>query len=102
MSELRCELPDALARERIARRMASIHNPSDATPELVDFVAARFDAWPEALPVSTQRSIKATVAAACIAVSGRTEIEPAEERFLLNEAVLRHMTNAWLLAHTKV
>jgi aminoglycoside phosphotransferase family enzyme/predicted kinase len=46
--EVRCELPVAVAKERVARRMASGFDPSDATPEVVEHLLAQFDPWPEA------------------------------------------------------
>lgn len=55
--ELKCDAPLSMARERIARRMASVYNPSDATPEIADHIAAGFDPWPVAMLVDTTRSI---------------------------------------------
>lgn len=71
ITELRCELPLAIARERIARRMSSIHNPSDASPEVADAIAASFDPWPEAEPVDTQQSRDRCVADGCLIVLRR-------------------------------
>jgi aminoglycoside phosphotransferase family enzyme len=59
--ELCCEAPLGLARERIARRMASHYNPSDATPEIADHIAAGFDPWPAAMAVDTSGSIADSV-----------------------------------------
>lgn len=64
LTELRCVLPPAIAKERIARRMSSIHNPSDATPELVDVIEEGFDHWPEAIELDTAHQVKACFAAA--------------------------------------
>lgn len=69
LTELRCELPAAIAKERIARRMASIYEPSDATPELVDVMAERFDPWPEASAVSTNQPVEASVSGALDALT---------------------------------
>ena len=41
-------MPVELARERIAERRRSHPDASDATPELVGELTARFEAWPEA------------------------------------------------------
>lgn len=68
LTELKCELPAAIAKERIARRMASVYNPSDATPELVDVLADQFDDWPEAAPIDTGSSIAESVKTAFCAV----------------------------------
>jgi aminoglycoside phosphotransferase family enzyme/predicted kinase len=51
--EVECVLDPAIAKERIARRLANPDNPSDATPDLVDYMAARREHWPEAIPVDT-------------------------------------------------
>jgi len=51
--EVRCDLPRAVARERVARRAASGFDPSDATPEVVDHLMAKFDPWPEARVADT-------------------------------------------------
>jgi predicted kinase len=52
-AEIECILDPAIARERIARRLSNPWNPSDATPDVVDFLAARRDPWPTAIVVST-------------------------------------------------
>jgi aminoglycoside phosphotransferase family enzyme/predicted kinase len=62
--EIECTLDPALARERIARRLSNPHNPSDATPDLVDFMAARRDGWPEAIPIATDGRIEQVTARA--------------------------------------
>lgn len=67
LTELRCDLPRAVAKERIARRLASLYQPSDATPDLVDAIGDRFDAWPEAVPISTSTKVEVSVAAAVAA-----------------------------------
>lgn len=77
LTELRCGLDHAIARERIARRMSSLHNPSDATPEIADHIAAAFDPWAEAAIVDTADSITNTIAEACLVVLRRIS-EPWE------------------------
>ncbi len=59
---LECRLDPAIARERIARRMADVWNPSDATPELVDHLAGSRDPWPEATAVDMSRAAAVIVA----------------------------------------
>ena len=53
--------------------MASIYNPSDASPELVDYIAKHFDEWPAATRCRHLRYIVATIATACQAVSPVTK-----------------------------
>ncbi len=53
ISEFRCTLDAATAKERIARRLDRGDDPSDARPELVDELRARFEAWPTASVVDT-------------------------------------------------
>lgn len=65
LTELRCELPLDLARRRVATRNEAGHDPSDATPELVDLLTARFDPWPEAATVNTERTPTEAIAVAC-------------------------------------
>jgi predicted kinase len=52
--EIECRLPPHVASERITARQRNGHDPSDATPSLVD--VAR-DAWPAAATVDTSRPI---------------------------------------------
>lgn len=80
VTELRCELPRGLAKERIARRMASMYNPSDATPDLVDHIADRFESWPEATPIDTAGSVQASLAAAMAAVLPEPHQQPSAHR----------------------
>lgn len=51
--EVECVLDRAIAKERIARRLANPDNPSDATPDLVDHMAASREHWPEAIAIDT-------------------------------------------------
>ncbi|MEM7325068.1 MAG: AAA family ATPase, partial [Actinomycetota bacterium] len=69
LTELRCAAPLALAKERIARRMASLDEPSDATPEIAQFLADRFEAWPDAHTIDTSGSIADSITAACAVVT---------------------------------
>lgn len=70
LTELRCDLSPAVAKERIARRLASLHEPSDALPALVEYIGARFEPWPEAKVVDTSRSVDSSIAAALLSVLG--------------------------------
>lgn len=54
--ELVCELGPEVAKARIARRLDAGVDPSDARPELVDELAARFDPWPSATKLDAIRS----------------------------------------------
>lgn len=97
VNELRCVLPAAVAKERIARRMSSLYNPSDATPELVDYLEERFEPWPQATEVDTSGAVHESVNAACEAITPAfLPIEPrsadlgVNPRFVVDLAVLRN------------
>lgn len=51
--EIECVLDPAVAKDRIARRLAASDDPSDATPDLVDHMAATRESWPDAIRVDT-------------------------------------------------
>lgn len=88
VDEIQCVLPNAVARERIARRSASIYNPSDATPDLVDHMMDRFDPWPEARGISTNQAIAASLDEAVDAVLGRpSNTSHHERRFFIDAPV---------------
>lgn len=93
VTELRCVLPASVAKERIARRMASIHNPSDASPELVDHIAAGFDDWPEAVPIDTAGTVEAMLAEARRALGADPDAPPerpvVSTRFVVDLGRLR-------------
>jgi aminoglycoside phosphotransferase family enzyme/predicted kinase len=69
--EVECVLDPAIAKERIGRRLSNPDNPSDATPDLVDYMAARREPWPEAISLDTSKGVDMTTAAA-IAEIART------------------------------
>lgn len=77
LTEIECKVPLAVARERIARRLASLDEPSDATPEIADHIAAGFERWDEAAELDTGQEVARSVAAACRAVIDQPE--PDEE-----------------------
>jgi predicted kinase len=46
--EIRCELPEELAVERLRTRLSAGGDASDATPAIAALMAARAELWPEA------------------------------------------------------
>ncbi|MGI9595790.1 MAG: AAA family ATPase [Acidimicrobiales bacterium] len=92
--ELHCTAPAAVARERIARRMAAPYNPSDATPEIADHIAAGFESWPNAEVISTNQAVTASVDDAYCRVmlesqqnGCRSEVARVEEARLSRETI---------------
>jgi aminoglycoside phosphotransferase family enzyme/predicted kinase len=77
--EIECVLDPAIARERIARRLSNPNNPSDAQPELVDYMASTRDDWPEAIQIDTQTDVIHTTAEVVSAI-GRGALS-AERKF---------------------
>jgi aminoglycoside phosphotransferase family enzyme/predicted kinase len=69
--ELRCVAPQTVALERITLRRAAGHDPSDATPDVLAALGARFAAWPEAIELDTTRPLDQTVGYA-VRAGGRT------------------------------
>ena len=51
--ELRCELPEEVAIERLRSRMSAGDDASDATPAIAALMAARAALWPEARTVDS-------------------------------------------------
>jgi aminoglycoside phosphotransferase family enzyme/predicted kinase len=69
LHELRCELPLDVARSRLAARHRSGGDASDATPEVLDALAARFpDPWASAAVIRTDRPPEICVDEAVAAV----------------------------------
>ena len=62
--ELRCEVPDEVARARMAARHGAGGDPSDATPDVADRMHAAADPWPEAIAMATRAAAAEVVAAA--------------------------------------
>ncbi len=60
--EIDCELEPAIAKERVARRLGDLWNPSDATPDIVDALNAAREPWPTSMKVSTQQSTREVLA----------------------------------------
>ena len=69
--EIECVLDSAVARERIARRLANPDDPSDATPDLVDLLGSRRDTWPEAHEIDTVASVDDVVRTALCAIEAQ-------------------------------
>ena len=80
VTELVCTVDPAVARERIARRMASLYNPSDATPDIADRLLAAFDQWPEAARVGTGCAIVSSVDSAYGRVMAGSLLQPLDGR----------------------
>lgn len=55
LTELCCETSPAVARDRLRARLAAGHDPSDATPEVYDAMAADLRPWPAADRIDTDR-----------------------------------------------
>lgn len=68
--EIECVLDAATAKERIARRLSSLLNPSDATPQVADHIRAQFDAWPEAARLSSAATVDEAIRGALRVVFG--------------------------------
>jgi uncharacterized protein len=62
--ELRCDVPAQLAMARMATRAGLAGEYSDATPEVADAMARRFDPWPQAVTINTTATIDETLSAA--------------------------------------
>ena len=68
--ELRCELPAAVAAERMARRAVEGGDPSDADAGVAADLAALAAPWPSATVIDTQAAPTAALARAVAAVLG--------------------------------
>lgn len=60
--ELECRVAPEVARQRVARRRIDADGGSDATPEVVDHLAARREPWPEAHTLDTAAPADQTIA----------------------------------------
>ncbi len=69
--QFECHLDQAIAKERVVRRMADGWNPSDATPQIIDHLGSKRDAWPEAMPLDASKPIDEVMDSAIEAVSPR-------------------------------
>ncbi len=68
LTSLDCCIPDAVAKERIIRRMADPTSTSDATPEIVDHLSARRAPWSDAISIDTNQSFQGSEADALAAL----------------------------------
>jgi aminoglycoside phosphotransferase family enzyme/predicted kinase len=62
--ELRCEVDPGVAATRVSRRLAERSDASDATPEVVTYLADRADPWPQARTLDAARPVPEVIAAA--------------------------------------
>ena len=53
VTSMRCVAPPDVCRARVERRLARGTDASEATPEVADWMAARFEPWPEAIEIDT-------------------------------------------------
>lgn len=68
LTEICCEAPLPVARQRVAQRLAGGDDPSEATPAVAEALAARFAPWPEALALDTVGAEADVVAMALSAI----------------------------------
>ena len=73
IDEIRCDLPPALAAERVRARRAAGEGPSDATPAIADALAARQEEWPQARVLDTAGPPAAVIAEARRLVAAGTD-----------------------------
>lgn len=71
LDALRCTAPEGVCRERVRRRAAAGRDPSEATPEVADWMAAVFEPWPDATDIVT------TGAPAAALRDAETALEPS-------------------------
>lgn len=68
MEEIRCVVAPEIAAQRIALRLEVGTDPSDATPEIAELMAARSEPWPEATTISTDVAPERVVEAALASI----------------------------------
>jgi aminoglycoside phosphotransferase family enzyme/predicted kinase len=56
LTEVRCSAPPAIMTERVESRRIGESGPSDATAEILQAMAARYDPWPRASEIDTRQS----------------------------------------------
>lgn len=90
VTELLCRAPSDVARQRIVDRMATVYNPSDATPEIADRLAQDFDPWPNADLVDTNQPIARSLDSAYCHVMDRARTQVSDV-MRVDEAMLRDL-----------
>ncbi len=98
VTELMCQAPASVARQRVAKRMASVYNPSDADVEVVDRINAEFAPWPAATIVDTNQPIADSVEAAYRGVLGGPENARHPDTMRVDEATLTDETIGFFLS----
>ena len=68
--QIRCAVPLDLAERRVADRLATSDDPSDATPEIVRRLRDAAEGWTAATTVDTSGDVSTAVAAALEAIDG--------------------------------
>ena len=71
--ELECHVDAAEARRRVRARAEEGRSPSDAGPEIIEFLADRRDPWPSAVTIDTSVPVEAAMRAALDAVGRNPE-----------------------------
>jgi hypothetical protein len=69
LHEICCDVPAPMAEHRVAERRARGPNVSDATVEVTRVMRERFEAWPEALTVVTDRPVDSSLGEILAAVT---------------------------------
>jgi uncharacterized protein len=73
---LRCLLPADTAAARLARRVASGEDASDATTNIATAMADEFDSWPNAVDIDTMPPVSAILHDVLDRI-GATHVKPA-------------------------
>ena len=98
VTELMCRAPASVARQRVAERMASVYNPSDADVEVVDRINAEFSPWPTAAIVDTSGPIADSVEVAYCRVLAGPQRARHSETMRVEESTLTDETIGFFLA----
>jgi len=71
--EMRCDLPEEIAAERLRARMSAGDDASDATPAIASLMAARTTLWPEAHVIDTRDASTALGQAVALVTARRDQ-----------------------------
>ncbi len=96
--ELLCRAPAGVARQRIVERMATVYNPSDATPEIAERIQESFDPWPAAAIIDTNRSIAQSIDSAYCQVMDSSDRDASTETMRVDGAMLTEETISLFLS----